>query len=110
MLAFTQHAYMLLAAKAMPFWTSLLTSSERSASRIEPLAPENSPIPLECVVVLMDLAGKLTIHIGGIAPAVPALGIHGLATCRCIPCVISEGSLLACTRSDRKGMCLPFFN
>lgn len=85
MLAFTQHAYMLLAAKAMPFWTSLLTSSERSASRIEPLAPENSPIPLECVVVLMDLAGKLTIHIGHIAPAVPAWGMHGLAMCNCIP-------------------------
>ncbi|BDA43725.1 Exportin-5 [Coccomyxa sp. Obi] len=58
MLAFTQHSYMLLAAKAMPFWTSLLTSSERSAARIEPLAPENSPIPLECVAVLMDLAGE----------------------------------------------------
>ncbi len=57
MLAFTQHSYMLLAAKAMPFWTSLLTSTERSAARIEPLAPENSPIPLECVAVLMDLAG-----------------------------------------------------
>lgn len=58
MLAFTQHSYMLLAAKAMPFWTSLLMSSERSATRAEPLAPENSPIPLECVAVLMDLAGK----------------------------------------------------
>ncbi len=57
MLAFTQHSYMLLAAKAMPFWTNLLTSSERSAARIEPLAPENSPIPMECVAVLMDLAG-----------------------------------------------------
>jgi hypothetical protein len=57
MLAFTQHPYILLAAKAMPFWTSLLTSSERSAARIEPLTPETSPIPMECVAVLMDLAG-----------------------------------------------------
>ena len=57
MLAFLQHPYMLLAAKAMMFWTSLLSSSERAAGRAEPLTPETTPIPLDCVAALMDLAG-----------------------------------------------------
>ena len=57
MLAFLQHPYMLLAAKAMTFWTSLLSSSERAAGRAEPLTPENTPIPLDCVAALMDLSG-----------------------------------------------------
>ena len=58
MLAFLQHPYMLLAAKASLFWTSLLSSSERAAGRAEPLTPETTPIPLDCVAALMDLAGK----------------------------------------------------
>lgn len=58
MLAFLQHPYMLLAAKAMTFWTSLLSSSERAAGRAEPLTPENTPIPLDCVAALMDLSGN----------------------------------------------------
>lgn len=57
MLAFLQHPYMLLAAKAMAFWASLLSSSERAAGRAEPLTPESTPIPLDCVAALMDLAG-----------------------------------------------------
>ena len=61
MLAFLQHPYMLLAAKAMAFWTSLLSSSERAAGRAEPLTPESTPIPLDCVAALMDLAGE---HVG----------------------------------------------
>ena len=60
MLAFLQHPYMLLAAKASLFWTSLLSSSERAAGRAEPLTPETTPIPLDCVAALMDLAGKHT--------------------------------------------------
>ena len=60
MLAFLQHPYMLLAAKASLFWTSLLSSSERAAGRAEPLTPETTPIPLDCVAALMDLAGKCT--------------------------------------------------
>ena len=59
MLAFLQHPYMLLATKAMMFWTSLLSSSERAAGRAEPLTPETTPIPLDCVAALMDLAGML---------------------------------------------------
>ncbi len=58
MLAFLQHPYMLLAAKAMGFWTSLLSSSERAAGRAEPLTPESTPIPLDCVAALMDLSGE----------------------------------------------------
>ena len=58
MLAFLQHSYMLLAAKAMSFWTSLLSSSERAAGRAEPLTPESTPIPLDCVAALMDLSGE----------------------------------------------------
>ena len=61
MLAFLQHPYMLLAAKASLFWTSLLSSSERAAGRAEPLTPETTPIPLDCVAALMDLAGKTTL-------------------------------------------------
>ena len=60
MLAFLQHPYMLLAAKASLFWTSLLSSSERAAGRAEPLTPETTPIPLDCVAALMDLAGWIT--------------------------------------------------
>ena len=60
MLAFLQHPYMLLAAKASLFWTSLLSSSERAAGRAEPLTPETTPIPLDCVAALMDLAGMIT--------------------------------------------------
>ena len=54
MLAFTQHAHMLLAARAMPFWAGLL--SERCAGG-RPLTPERSPIPLDCAAALLDLAG-----------------------------------------------------
>jgi hypothetical protein len=60
MLAFLQHPYMLLAAKAMAFWTSLLSSSERAAGHAEPLTPETTPIPLDCVAALMDLAGDIS--------------------------------------------------
>ena len=74
MLAFLQHPYMLLAAKASLFWTSLLSSSERAAGRAEPLTPETTPIPLDCVAALMDLAGKI---------ASPA--IHSLPTQHSLP-------------------------
>lgn len=53
MLAFTQHAHMLLAARAMPFWSGLL--SDRSLGKA--LTPDKSPIPLDCAAALLDLAG-----------------------------------------------------
>ena len=67
MLAFLQHPYMLLAAKAMAFWTSLLFSSERAAGRAEPLTAKSTPIPLDCVAALMDLAGGYPWRRGSLA-------------------------------------------
>ena len=77
MLAFLQHPYMLLAAKAMAFWTSLLSSSERAAGRAEPLTPESTPIPLDCVAALMDLAGKhlACMVLGDPPPLTPTNGL-----------------------------------
>ena len=56
MLALTQHPHMLLAAKAMPFWTGLL-SDQAAGGKADAPTPERSPIPLDCVAVLLDLAG-----------------------------------------------------
>lgn len=59
MLAFTQNSYLLLAVKALPLWTSLLSSASGGYGKDKtPSIAENSPIPLECVGALMDLAGR----------------------------------------------------
>lgn len=56
-LAFTQHPHMLLAAKAMPFWTGLLSERPPGSRPEAALTPQTSPIPLDCATVLLDLAG-----------------------------------------------------
>ena len=56
MLALTQHPHMLLAARAMPFWTGLLTD-RAAAGKGDAPTPERSSIPLDCVAALLDLAG-----------------------------------------------------
>ena len=55
-LQFTQQEYMQLAHKALPLWISLLSSAERAQRG----STEDVPLPLDCMVPLMDLAGERT--------------------------------------------------
>ena len=59
-LQFTQQEYMQLAHKALPLWISLLSSAERAQRG----SREDVPLPLDCMVPLMDLAGKCTMSRG----------------------------------------------
>ena len=60
MLAFTQHPYLLLADKALPFWAKLLQDAAASAAHAAAAAPAPKaatiPLPPEAVAALMELA------------------------------------------------------
>ncbi|KAK9829960.1 hypothetical protein WJX72_008872 [[Myrmecia] bisecta] len=56
MIGFTQHRYMVLAAKALPLWISLLSAN--SSLNSLPVPPEHLSVPMDCVAALMDSAGE----------------------------------------------------